>query len=43
MGAVILEFVAKHSFAAADLIIRKDGVCRLSPKLARAIATRITA
>jgi CRISPR-associated endonuclease Cas1 len=38
VDATVLEFVAKRSFAAADFIIRKDGVCRLSPQLARAVA-----
>lgn len=38
VDAAVVEFVAKRSFAAADFIIRKDGVCRLSPQLARAVA-----
>ena len=38
VDAVILGFVANRSFAAADFAIRKDGVCRLSPQLARAVA-----
>jgi CRISPR-associated endonuclease Cas1 len=38
VDAAVLEFVATRSFAAADFIIRKDGVCRLSPQLARAVA-----
>lgn len=38
VDAAILAFVGKRSFAAADFIIRKDGVCRLSPQLARAVA-----
>jgi CRISPR-associated endonuclease Cas1 len=41
IDAAILEFVAKRSFAAADFIIRKDGVCRLSPQLARALAALV--
>jgi CRISPR-associated endonuclease Cas1 len=43
VDAVILEFVANRSFAAADFIIRKDGVCRLSPQLARTVAALMTA
>jgi CRISPR-associated endonuclease Cas1 len=42
VDAIILEFVAKRSFAAADFIIRKDGVCRLSPQLARAVAAAVS-
>jgi CRISPR-associated protein Cas1 len=42
VDAAILEFVAKRSFAAADFIIRKDGVCRLSPQLARAVAAAVS-
>jgi len=38
IDAAILAFIAKRSFAAADFVIRKDGVCRLSPQLARAVA-----
>ena len=41
VDAAILAFVASHSLAAADFIIRKDGVCRLSPQLARAVARTI--
>lgn len=42
VDAAILAFVAKRSFAAVDFVIRKDGVCRLSPQLARAVATIAT-
>ena len=38
IDAVILKFVATNAFAAADFIITKDGVCRLSPQLARRAA-----
>lgn len=41
VDAAILEFIAKRSFAAADFVIRKDGACRLSPQLARVLATRV--
>lgn len=43
VDAAVLEFVAKRSFAAADFVIRKDGVCRLSPQLARTIAVMVLA
>ncbi len=38
VDAAILAFIANRSFTTADFIIRKDGVCRLSPQLARALA-----
>jgi CRISP-associated protein Cas1 len=38
IDAAILAFIAKRSFAAADFVVRKDGVCRLSPQLARMVA-----
>ena len=38
VDAKILELVAARKFAAADFIVKRDGVCRLSPQLARAIA-----
>lgn len=43
VDAAILQFVRDHTFAAADFILRKDGVCRLSPQLARAVITAVTA
>lgn len=42
VDAAILAFIAARSFAAADFVIRKDGVCRLSPQLARAVAAAVT-
>lgn len=39
IDATILQFVADQSFTAADFVILKDGGCRLSPQLARAVAT----
>lgn len=41
VDAAILQFVRDQTFAAADFIVRKDGVCRLAPQLARAIASLI--
>ena len=38
VDAAILSFIAKRAFAAADFMLAKDGVCRLSPQLARAVA-----
>jgi len=41
VDAAILRFIAKRSFATSDFVIRADGVCRLSPRLARIIATLV--
>lgn len=41
VDALILKLVANQRFAAADFIIRRDGVCRLSPQLARMIASLV--
>lgn len=41
VDAAILRFIQGRKFAAADFIIRTDGVCRLSPQLARMIATLV--
>ncbi len=35
----ILNFMSRRQFSGADFILRKDGVCRLSPQLAEIIAT----
>lgn len=40
VDAKVLQFVRDHTFAPADFILRKDGCCRLSPQLARAVALR---
>ena len=38
IDAKILFMLKYHKLAPADFIIRDDGVCRLSPQLARAVA-----
>lgn len=38
VDATVLAFIQSRSFSGADFIIRSDGVCRLSPQLARVIA-----
>ncbi|MGL4639676.1 MAG: CRISPR-associated endonuclease Cas1, partial [Shewanella sp.] len=38
----LLDFMSHHQFSGADFILRSDGVCRLSPQLARMIATLIS-
>jgi CRISPR-associated protein Cas1 len=41
IDAKILFMLKYHKLAPADFIIRSDGVCRLSPQLARAVAALI--
>lgn len=41
VDARILAFITSQSFSGADFIIRSDGVCRLSPQLARAVASLV--
>ena len=41
VDAAVLGFVQERSFSAADFPIRSDGVCRLSPQLARALVSFI--
>ena len=41
VDAAVLEFIRKRKLSASDFMLRKDGVCRLSPQLARAIASLI--
>lgn len=38
VDGMVLDFVRKQSFAAKDFVLLPDGVCRLSPQLARAVA-----
>lgn len=42
VDAAVLEFITKRSFAPADFVIRRDGACRLSPQLVRAVAGLVT-
>jgi CRISPR-associated protein Cas1 len=41
VDAEILAFVQSRTFSAADFVIRSDGACRLTPQLARVVATLI--
>lgn len=41
VDTAILRFLQERSFNGADFVIRRDGVCRLSPQLARAVATAV--
>ena len=36
--ATIIAFAKSRKFAGADFVLRKDGVCRFSPRLARVVA-----
>jgi CRISPR-associated protein Cas1 len=38
---IVLDFVARQKFAAPDFILRKDGVCRLAPQLAKTVAVAV--
>lgn len=39
VDAAILSFAKSRKFSGADFVLRRDGVCRLSPQLARMVAT----
>lgn len=41
IDATILAFAQSRTFSGADFILRKDGVCRLSPQLARATTRQL--
>lgn len=41
VDAIILAFLKTNKFAAADFVIRTNGACRLSPQLARKVASLI--
>ena len=41
VDARILDFIKTNNFAAADFVIRTNGACRLSPQLARKVASLI--
>ena len=42
VDGAVLSFISKQRFAKADFVIRRDGVCRLSPQLARTVATLVS-
>lgn len=42
VDAAILTLVQGRKFAAADFVIRSNGACRLSPQLARVVATLVS-
>ena len=39
---LIVEFARGRKFSGADFVLRSDGVCRLSPQLARVVATLVS-
>lgn len=38
IDAAILKLTAENQFTVTDFILTRDGICRLSPQLARAVA-----
>lgn len=42
VDAILLDFISGRTFSGADFILRKDGVCRLSPQLARIVAALVS-
>jgi CRISPR-associated endonuclease Cas1 len=41
VDSAILNLIRSHSLHAVDFVLRSDGACRLSPQLARAVATAV--
>jgi CRISPR-associated protein Cas1 len=41
VDAAILSFLTDNALASADFVIRTDGVCRLSPQLARRLTSLV--
>jgi CRISP-associated protein Cas1 len=39
----MLDFIKEHVFDPADFVIRTDGVCRLSPEMARIVVAILKA
>lgn len=42
VDSAVVWFVQSRKFSGADFVLRKDGVCRLAPQLARMVATSIS-
>lgn len=38
----VLDFVKGHVFDPTDFVIRSDGVCRLSPEMARMVVAKVS-
>lgn len=43
VDGAVLSLIREQRFAAADFTMRRDGVCRLAPQLARTVATLVSA
>lgn len=43
VDAAILRLVSKTAFSGADFVLRKDGVCRLNPQLAKVVVRNVSA
>ena len=41
VDGAIIAFARSRKFSGADFVLRSDGVCRLSPQLARAVAGQL--
>jgi CRISP-associated protein Cas1 len=41
VDAALLAFIQSRSFSGSDFVLRPDGVCCLSPQLARSVASLI--
>ena len=41
VDAAVLKFIGENTFAVADFMLNRDGICRLSPQLARAVVALI--
>jgi CRISP-associated protein Cas1 len=41
VDSAILDFICKNVFSVTDFVLTRDGVCRLSPQLARAVAALV--
>jgi CRISPR-associated endonuclease Cas1 len=42
VDAAVLQLVRDHTFSPADFTVRTDGVCRVSPQLARTLASLVS-
>jgi len=42
VDGAVLEFAASEEFSPKDFVLRNDGVCRLSPQMARVLAGHVT-
>ena len=43
VDGAVLRLIRNQRFASVDFVVRRDGVCRLSPQLARLVGTLVSA